>query len=350
MTDFFTRIWALELPPSTKFTLMAIGRFAVMRGFCWASVPTLSAATGFSDRATRRHIAELEEAGLIERKERRRPDGGRTSNVIWLKLPELTLPAMEPPKRQDKVGDFLMAEDLTDGFSDGDGAAGPGPKRGKPPAPEGDGPPASESGEESQGTSGESSGRVLSDSDESDASGDESETSSSDSKESKGKAERAEANRVMEAVWEASSMYARKRGTREKTAEAALKAIKGGKVTGDELIAAWQAYTRSPDGSKSDGMYQKGPDRWIRNGLYEGWLEEIRAAAAPAAGEGSTGARDMGTNEEPTEFAQKIWMLSYTKRGTWRERQGPEPGEEGCRVTPEIQREYGVIPWEDRAK
>lgn len=48
----------------------------------------------------------------------------------------------------------------------------------------------------------------------------------------------------------------------------------------------------------------------------------------------------------PTEARQRLWMQDFAAdpKG-WRDHErGPKPGETGCRVTPEIQREFGVDP------
>jgi hypothetical protein len=48
----------------------------------------------------------------------------------------------------------------------------------------------------------------------------------------------------------------------------------------------------------------------------------------------------------PSEIRQRLWMQDYQARPRdWREHErGPKPGEPGCRVTPEVQREFGVEP------
>jgi hypothetical protein len=48
----------------------------------------------------------------------------------------------------------------------------------------------------------------------------------------------------------------------------------------------------------------------------------------------------------PSEFRQRAWMTDFTESPRdWRDHErGPPPGQLGCRVTPEIQREFGVEP------
>ena len=48
----------------------------------------------------------------------------------------------------------------------------------------------------------------------------------------------------------------------------------------------------------------------------------------------------------PTETRQRLWMQDFrAPPGAWREHErGPKPGHPNCRVSPEIQREFGVEP------
>lgn len=47
----------------------------------------------------------------------------------------------------------------------------------------------------------------------------------------------------------------------------------------------------------------------------------------------------------PTAFRQRIWMQDFVAGAEWREHErGPRPGEPSCRVSPEIQREFGIDP------
>jgi hypothetical protein len=47
----------------------------------------------------------------------------------------------------------------------------------------------------------------------------------------------------------------------------------------------------------------------------------------------------------PTETRQRLWMQDFSAGGEWRRHErGPAPGEPGCRVAAEIQREFGIDP------
>lgn len=53
----------------------------------------------------------------------------------------------------------------------------------------------------------------------------------------------------------------------------------------------------------------------------------------------------------PPESRQRLWMQDFVAMPRdWRDHErGPRPGEEGCRVAPEIQREFGIEPAKVRA-
>ncbi|GHE70107.1 hypothetical protein GCM10019059_32420 [Camelimonas fluminis] len=79
--------WALKqkIPSaSAKFVLVAIANYADENGRCWPSQQALAADTSLSERSIRNAIHALEELGVIERIERRRQDGSRTSDAIQI--------------------------------------------------------------------------------------------------------------------------------------------------------------------------------------------------------------------------------------------------------------------------
>lgn len=70
-----------------KFVLVSLARFADEQGRCYPSQQTISDLTEQDERTVRRHLAALEEKGLIKRQERRRSDGTRTSDLFFLQGP-----------------------------------------------------------------------------------------------------------------------------------------------------------------------------------------------------------------------------------------------------------------------
>jgi uncharacterized protein YdaU (DUF1376 family) len=132
-------------------------------------------------------------------------------------------------------------------------------------------------------------------------------------------------------AWAAASRKGRERSSRGDV-ERALKAAINRGHTAERVIAGLEAYFASPDATKDGGEYAKGAHRMIEN---DRWM-----AYAPAAG-----ARAEATIDAPSEVRQRAWMGEFqAAANSWRPERGPEPGEPGCRVSPEIQREFGVEP------
>ncbi len=96
--SFWSEKWAYEQEPQSsgaKFVLVCLAHHADEHGYCYPSQKRIAAMTGLKERAVRGHLATLEQDGFIRRRERRRDDGKRTSDGIWLLIPEdqLKLPA-----------------------------------------------------------------------------------------------------------------------------------------------------------------------------------------------------------------------------------------------------------------
>ena len=90
-------------PAGRKFVLVAIADFADAEGRAFPGVNTIATMTGQDERSVRRHIDALEEAGYLQSAERRRKDGSRTTDEMWLLAPpEALLPpsltAVRPPR------------------------------------------------------------------------------------------------------------------------------------------------------------------------------------------------------------------------------------------------------------
>ncbi len=91
--------WAfgLNLPcPGQKLTLLALCNYADGEGICRPGQLTLAKLTSQGERTVRRHLAKLEEAGLIERSRRTRQDGSRTSDEYFLKRQPANLASDQP--------------------------------------------------------------------------------------------------------------------------------------------------------------------------------------------------------------------------------------------------------------
>lgn len=94
-------------PAGRKFVLVALADFADAEGRCFPGQDTLAVMTGQDERSIRRHMDALEEAGLIRREERRRSDGSRTTDVVYLLAPTEALRPEAPVRatgQNDRLG------------------------------------------------------------------------------------------------------------------------------------------------------------------------------------------------------------------------------------------------------
>lgn len=60
-----TQVWALDLPSSEKFVLLALADNANDEGECWPSIQTIARKTNLSERTVQRAIIDLEERRLV---------------------------------------------------------------------------------------------------------------------------------------------------------------------------------------------------------------------------------------------------------------------------------------------
>lgn len=83
--------WAFEqeVPPPLKVILLALADWADGDGVAFPGQKSLAAKTSIPERTLRRHLQELEERGLIQRRRRSLDNGGRTSDEYRL----IALPA-----------------------------------------------------------------------------------------------------------------------------------------------------------------------------------------------------------------------------------------------------------------
>lgn len=78
-------------PAGRKFVLVAVADFADAEGRAFPGVGTLAVMTGQDERSVRRHLDALEAEGYLTRVERRRRNGSRTTDELWLQAPETAL-------------------------------------------------------------------------------------------------------------------------------------------------------------------------------------------------------------------------------------------------------------------
>lgn len=84
--SWFGKIYAdAELSHRAKVVYMYLRDRADAEGKCWPGVKTIAAELRLSRRTVQRAFADLEQAGLIQRDERYRENGSRTSNIYTVR-------------------------------------------------------------------------------------------------------------------------------------------------------------------------------------------------------------------------------------------------------------------------
>lgn len=93
--------WAFEqedVPSGPRFVLVALANRANEEGGdLYPSIRWIKKKTGIPERTIRQHITDLQTRGLLVKTERRRDDGGRTSNEYMLPLMQPGLRFSTPP-------------------------------------------------------------------------------------------------------------------------------------------------------------------------------------------------------------------------------------------------------------
>lgn len=91
-----TAAFAYEAPSSNaKLVLLALANYADEDGICYPSVKRLVAMTGLSERAVRYALQALVDGGAIDREQRRRENGTRTSDEYRLHIPAAQVAASQ---------------------------------------------------------------------------------------------------------------------------------------------------------------------------------------------------------------------------------------------------------------
>lgn len=94
--------FAAEVPSGAiKATLLALADHADKAGRCFPGQKRLARMSGNCERAVRKHLAWLAEAGLIIRERRARPDGTRASDRYSLAIPKAKRHEVPPQAARD---------------------------------------------------------------------------------------------------------------------------------------------------------------------------------------------------------------------------------------------------------
>ncbi|WP_294852374.1 helix-turn-helix domain-containing protein [uncultured Oscillibacter sp.] len=84
--SYYSSIYANdELPHRAKTVYMYLRDRVNGDGNCWPGVKTIGKDLKLSRRTVQRALADLEQAGLVERKPRHRDNGSHTSNLYSVK-------------------------------------------------------------------------------------------------------------------------------------------------------------------------------------------------------------------------------------------------------------------------
>lgn len=143
----------------------------------------------------------------------------------------------------------------------------------------------------------------------------------------------------LDEMWRKAPNRGRERSSRKDLERAVRAAVKRGHTI-EQIAAGVVAYYASDQATKDGGEFAKGIHRLVEN---DRWQEFTPA--------GSLFHGDMHVERDdpmlrPSEVRQRLWMQDFqASPGQWREHErGPKPGAVGCRVSPEIQREFGIEP------
>lgn len=313
MIDLIVQVFrSPEIKTTTHLAVMlAIARrCGDENGVCFAKQATLGADARIHTKSVGRSVAELEKLGLIRRvKGSTDGNGRRSTDHLYLTLKPVTLPAT--------------------GGSDSVNAPFP---PGSPPLPgEGahdslpgnPGLPCKETLEETPEEEGGAS-RLSEDS---------------------GPVDYALA---VEMIWRSASDQGRARSSKPDLEDALRSAIKrrpkGVTEEGHlrRILLGIRAYLQTPDARKEEGSFQRGIHRIVTRDRWASFLDgdtPIPADRLPVDPQ-------IGTDAEPGPDLQRLWAELAAQGMPWNEERGPRPGRAGCRISADIQREFGFTPWE----
>lgn len=320
MDTVYVKCWKLsqQFPsPTCLLVALAIARKSHERGYCWASQAVIAEDTGLNVRTVRRAISDLEGLGWVDRMENRRDDGARRTDHIWLTLPSVTLDA--------EVADPDSLSDQAGGMSVRKRARRPGP----PDTGAGIYKDEGESEGESEGEGNARETRELAEPEDVDF------------------------KMATQGIWMVVGDNGRKRSTKGKV-EAALRAAVGRRPDGQSavdrlelILRGVRAYLADADTRKEGGRFEHGAHRTLEGDRWETFLAEGGAQPAPATvALAAPVDPNVGTLEHPGPVLQRLWTERAYQGLGWDSSQGPRPGMPGCRVSPEIQAEFGFTPYE----
>lgn len=81
---YFSKIYAFELPHRAKTVYMYLKDRCNAEGQCYPAIGTIARELNLSRRTVERAIQDLEKAGLLQKEQRWRENGGRSSLLYTL--------------------------------------------------------------------------------------------------------------------------------------------------------------------------------------------------------------------------------------------------------------------------
>jgi hypothetical protein len=315
MDTLTVQVWKLDFSefksPAAKLVALAIARRSRESGSCWARQATLADDCGVSKQTIARCIEELGAAGWVAKVERRRDDGSRSSDKIWLTLPEIVLSATTVDRNEYRRELREADHDGSANHHDGDAA----------PSGSGEGPSTVTTQKDSLKESKEK-GSVPEGGDAPDFA------------------------LAVDMIWQRASKIGRQRSSKADIDKALRAAVARGHGI-DRILQGMGAYFGSEDATKDDGAFQRGAHVVLANDRWESFLDDAQAMAGRGevmSPEVAKALGDLGTMEAPTPARQRVWMDLFSKGMPWDHARGPEPGRLGCRVSAALQLEFGFQP------
>ena len=313
MIDLIVQVFRSPRIETTTHLAVALAiarRCGDEHGVCFAKQATLAADSRLHVKTVGKAIADLEEMGLIERVKQEPDDSGRRHpDHLYLRLDAVTLPQTGRPET--------------------------GSRRRSPGSP---GSKARESSPSEPGSTGLPNKRP------------DEETNEVDARERDTHEDSDQVNLplAVQLIWQAFSQAGRNRSSLGDVKDELERAIRRrppnetAETRLERVMGGLKAYLATPDARKDLGAFQRGPHRLLIKDRWEsyltdgdGRLEEDQPPIDP----------EMGTSEKPGPKLQRFWAELAQQGMPWDSARGPRPGMPGCRISPEIQREFGFTPW-----
>ncbi len=87
---------------------------------------------------------------------------------------------------------------------------------------------------------------------------------------------------VLKAFWDGSPDKARERSSKKRLSEAVAKIVRARKdVTAEQLLAAWQAFLRTPDARKDGAKFCPGIHVWLNDNRFDAFLHAAATQTTP---------------------------------------------------------------------